>query len=69
MTTENLSTLKINLLTQSQYDNAVENGAVEENAMYLIPDDMSYLREYATKRYVDEAIATAISNAISQSYD
>lgn len=39
MTTENLSTLKINKLTQTQYDREVEAGTVEEDALYLTPDE------------------------------
>ena len=42
MTTENLSTLKINLLTQVQYDNAVENGTVEMNSLYLTPEEVQF---------------------------
>lgn len=38
MKTENISTLKINKLTQTQYDREIENGNVEENALYLIPE-------------------------------
>ena len=38
MKTENISTLKINKLTQIQYDREIENGNVEENALYLIPE-------------------------------
>lgn len=38
MIIENLSTLKINKLTQEQYDAAVENGTAESTALYLTPD-------------------------------
>lgn len=38
MITENVSTLKINKLTQTQYDREIESGNVEENALYLIPE-------------------------------
>lgn len=38
MKTENISTLKINKLTQTQYDREVENGNIEENALYLVPE-------------------------------
>lgn len=37
MITENLSTLQIHKLTQEQYDRALENGAINENAIYITP--------------------------------
>ena len=39
MITENLSTLKINKLTQAQYNRELEAGRLDPNAIYLIPDD------------------------------
>ena len=39
MITENVSTLKIHKLTQSQYDRELAAGNIEENALYLTPDD------------------------------
>lgn len=39
MITENLSTLKINKLTQEQYDRELAAGRIDENALYLTPDD------------------------------
>lgn len=39
MITENVSTLKIHKLTQAQYDRAFELGNIEENAIYLTPND------------------------------
>lgn len=39
MITENLSTLKIHKLTQSQYDRELSNNNLDENALYLTPDD------------------------------
>ena len=36
-TTTNLSTLKINYLTQSQYDTALGNNQINENEIYLTP--------------------------------
>lgn len=55
MITENLSTLKIHKLTKEQYNMAVENGSIDENAIYLTPDegvDSAYVHEA-----LDEAIA------------
>lgn len=40
MITENLSTLKINKLTQAQYDRELAAGRIDENALYLTPDEL-----------------------------
>lgn len=37
-TTTNLNTLKINYLTQAQYDAAEQGGTINENELYLTPD-------------------------------
>lgn len=39
MITENLSTLKIHKLSQEQYDRELEAGRIDENALYLTPDE------------------------------
>ena len=39
MITENLTTLKINQLTQAQYEAALAAGTVNENELYATPDD------------------------------
>lgn len=39
MNTENLSTLKIHKLTQAQYDRELAAGNIDENALYLTPDE------------------------------
>ena len=56
MNTENLSTLKINKLTQAQYDRALEAGKLEEYALYLTPEE-------AIK---DEDVV--LSNSVSEVY-
>lgn len=38
-TTENLSTLKIHKLTQAQYEQMLEDGTIDENSIYLTPDE------------------------------
>ena len=43
MITENLSTLKINKLTQAQYDRELANGTIDETALYLTPDEETNL--------------------------
>ena len=52
MLIENLSTLKINKLTQQQYDRELSAGNIDENALYLTPDESIDLSNYATKEYV-----------------
>lgn len=42
MITENLSTLKIHKLTQQQYKRELENDNIEENAIYLTPEEPYY---------------------------
>ena len=39
MITNNISTLKINKLTQAQYDRELAAGRIDENALYLTPDE------------------------------
>lgn len=39
MKTTNVSTLKIHNLTQAQYDRELANGNIDENAIYLTPDN------------------------------
>lgn len=39
MITENLQTLKIHKLTQAQYDRELSAGHLDENALYLTPDE------------------------------
>ena len=41
MITENLSTLKIHKLTQEQYNRALAAGNIDNNAIYLTPDDIT----------------------------
>jgi hypothetical protein len=37
--TENLSTLKIHKLTKAQYERELTAGRIDENALYLTPDE------------------------------
>ena len=50
MNTENLSTLKIHKLTQAQYDRELAAGNIDENALYLTPEE-----EYMSKVYVSDS--------------
>lgn len=47
-TTTNLSTLKIHKLTKAQYDRELANGTIDENALYITPDEEIDLSGYAT---------------------
>lgn len=53
MITENLSTLKIHKLTQAQYDRELAAGNIDENALYLTPDEELDLSGYATADQLD----------------
>ena len=59
MITENVSTLKIHRLTQEQYDRALADGTLEENALYLTPD--SNTEGYVTEDDLNTAL-TAKAN-------
>lgn len=41
MITENIPTFKIHKLTQAQYDRELEAGNIDENALYLTPDNIT----------------------------
>lgn len=49
MITENVSTLKIHKLTQAQYDRELAAGRIDENALYMTPEEAIDLSGYATK--------------------
>ena len=57
--TEMVSTLNIHKLTQEEYDQALANGTLDENALYLTPEEDIDLSAYATK---DELSAKADEN-------
>lgn len=48
MITENLSTLKIHKLTKEQYERELAAGRIDENALYLTPDEAVDLSQYVT---------------------
>lgn len=48
MITENVSTLKINKLTKAQYERELAAGNIDENALYLTPDDTLPISEGGT---------------------
>ena len=47
-TTTNLSTLKINYLTQAQYDAAAAGGLIQNDELYLTPETNSYVASTTT---------------------
>ena len=49
---EILQTLKIHKMTQEQYEQGLANGSLEDNAIYLTPDEAIDLSEYATVEQV-----------------
>jgi hypothetical protein len=64
-TTEVLSTLEIYKLTQEEYDKAVEDGTIVENAIYLTPDEEIDLSPYATIELVNGKADAEHSHEIS----
>lgn len=65
MSTENLSTLKIYKLTQEQYERKITENDIEENAIYLTPDEDVNLSLYATVEELNEKADKKHSHAIS----
>ena len=68
--TEKLQTLQIHKLTEEQYQQKVESGSVEDNALYLTPDEEIDLTPYATIEYVNEyveEVSTNIATALQKS--
>ena len=58
MITENVSTLKIHKLTQAQYDRELAAGNLDQNALYLTPDEEIDLTPYAVKEEVNATYET-----------
>lgn len=69
MITQNLSTLKIHKLTQEQYDRELAAGRIDENALYLTPDEEIDLTPYATKEEVATKADAEHSHEISDVTD
>lgn len=65
MITENLSTLKIHKLTQAQYDRELAAGNIDENALYLTPDEEIDLSGYATIEQLDTKANISHSHAVT----
>ena len=65
MDTKNVSTLKIHKLTQAQYDREFAAGRIDDNALYLTPDEEIDLSPYATKIDLDKKANSSHTHAIS----
>ena len=65
MITENLSTLKIHKLSQKQYERELENGNIDETALYLTPDQEIDLSPYATLEDIKDKANTKHSHDMS----
>lgn len=68
-TTTNVSTLKINYLTQSQYDTALDNNQISENEFYLTPtEDMTTqeLDDFVSELNVSGNTGTAVDLVVEQ---
>jgi hypothetical protein len=61
LNTENLSTLKIHKLSQSQYDRELEAGRIDENALYLTPDEVTSIAQGGTVSGSASAALTQIA--------
>ena len=56
---EVLQTLKIHKLTQEEYEQEIANGTIDENALYLTPDEAIDLTQYETKTDASEKLNEA----------
>lgn len=54
MITENVSTLKIHKLTKAQYERELTTGTIDQNALYLTPEEELDLSGYATIDQLNE---------------
>lgn len=66
-TTTNLNTLKINYLTQAQYDEALANNLISENELYFTPDEgeTTYVSKLESSFTTTEASTTTVPIGVS----
>lgn len=69
MQTENISTLQIHKLSQAQYDRELAAGNLDDNAIYLTPDEEIDLSNYATKDEVSGKADSDHTHVISDVTD
>lgn len=53
MNIKNLSTLKINKLTKEQYERELAAGRIDENALYLTPDEETSSNESISEERIN----------------
>lgn len=58
--TENISTLKINKLTQAQYERELAAGRIDEYALYLTPDEEVYYTQAEIDTKLDEKADSSV---------
>jgi hypothetical protein len=63
--TENLSTLKIHKLTKEQYERELEAGRIDENALYLTPNEDETITDITLSVSGKAADAKTVGDAIS----
>lgn len=69
MITENLSTLKIHKLTKEQYERELAAGRIDENALYLTPEEEVDLSGYATVEQLGEKADKTHEHKVSEVTD
>ena len=57
MITKNISTLQIHTLSKEQYERERAAGRIDENAIYLTPEEEVDFTGYATEEFVQSQIA------------
>lgn len=62
MLIENLQTLKINKMTKDQYTRNLLSGNIEEDALYLTPQEDVDFSDYAKKKEVDAKVKEQIES-------
>lgn len=69
MIEKNLSTLKIHKLTQVQYERELAAGRIDENALYLTPDDENYYTDAEIDTLLADKSDTTHTHTVSEISD
>lgn len=67
--TQNVPNLRIHKLTQEQYNNALEAGFIEDNAIYLTPDDGAEEVEFISIEDIDEICGGTIEDGVTLTFN
>ena len=62
MNIKNLSTLKIHKLTKEQYERELAAGRIDEDALYLTPEEEIDISDYVTSDQLSSEIADVVSS-------